>query len=117
MPRIGLVAARRDDALLGGLQRRRLLRGIEARADQHAVGAEHQRGGEPAPIRDAARGRDRNAARRIDHRRHQRKCAARNAVAAGLGALRDQHVGALRDRLLRLLDGLHLADHQRAGRV
>ena len=91
----GLVAARRNDPLLGGVRTERLLRRKEARADQHAVGAEHQRRREAAPVRDAARRRDRNAARRIDDRRHQREGAARDAVAAGLGALRDQHIRAI----------------------
>ena len=52
----------------------------------------------------------------IDDRRHDIEGGARRAVAAGLGALRDQDIGARVERLPRHVLGLNLADQQRARR-
>ncbi len=85
--------------------------GIEARAEQHAGRAQHHHRGEPAAIADAAGSGNRHpAGREIDDRRHDVEGGARCAVAARLGALRDQDVGAGIERLPRHRLVLHLAD-------
>ena len=74
-------------------------RGDEPRADPHAVGTEAQRGGEAAPVEDAAGGDDRHpVADRVDDLRHERHRGDLPGVAAGFGALRDDDVAAGFDR-------------------
>ena len=70
-------------------------------------------GSEATAVRDAAGGNHRNARRRIDDRRHKRKCAPRYAVTAALRALRNQNFGAAVRRSLLAPERLHLADQQR----
>ena len=115
MPRTLLPLDRGADALLGFLGPVAFLAGVEARAEQHAGCAQHHHRRKPAAIADAAGGCDRHpAGREIDDRRHDVDGGARRAVAAGLGALRDQNVGACIERLPRHRLVLHLADQERA---
>ena len=115
MPRDGAAAGGGADAPLGFLGAVAFLAGIEARAEQHAGRPQHHHRRQPAAVADAAGGHDRHAAgREIDDRRHDVDGGARCAVAAGLGALRNQNVGAGIERLPRHGFVLHLADQQRA---
>ena len=95
MPRTLLPLDRGADAPLGFLSPVAFLAGIEARAEQHAGCAQHHHRRQPTAVADAAGRRDRHAAGdEIDDRRDDIEGGARRAVAAGLGALRDQDVGA-----------------------
>ena len=96
----------------------RLLGGIQAGADQHAVGTQHQRRGEPAAIGDPA-GREHQHVRvppraQVPHLRHQGQRAAHRAVPAGLRTLGDDDLGADLERARRVRHGLDLADQRRA---
>ncbi len=105
------------NALLGFLRAIGLHARIEARADQHAGGAQHHHRREPATIGNSAGGNHRHApGREIDHRRHDIDGGARCAVAAGFGTLRDQDVRTGVERLLRHVLALHLADQARPAR-
>ena len=67
--------------------------------DPHAVGTERERGGEAAPVEDAAGGDHGHAvADRVDDLRDERHRRDLSGVPAGLGALRDDEVAAGLDR-------------------
>ena len=99
-------AADHRAVLLGAQQRvlvagdrARFGRGDEAGAEPHAVGAERDRGREPAPVEDAARGDHRHpVADRVDDLRHERHRRDGAGVTARLGALRDDEIAAGLDR-------------------
>ena len=110
-----VAAGRGADASFRFLGTVAFLTGIKARAEQHAGSAQHHHRGEPAAIADTAGRRDRHPAGcKIDDRRHDVDRCARGAMAAGLGPLRDQNVGACVQSLPRHRLVLHLADQQRA---
>ena len=67
----GVVGARGDDALPGLHPPGPLRAGHEARAQPDTVCPQHQHGGQAPPIRDPARGDDRNRADGVDHGRDQ----------------------------------------------
>ena len=115
MPRVVRAGLGGADAPLGFLGAVAFLAGVEARAHENAGRTEHHHRRQPAAVADAAGGHHRHAAgREIDNRRHDVDRGAGRAVAAGLGALRNQNVGAGIQRLLRHVFILHLADQQRA---
>ncbi len=88
----------------------------EAGADQHAVGAQHQRGCEPASVGDAARRQQQRvgalAGQQIGDLRHEGEGRAAVAVAAGLAALRDDDRRASIERLANMIERLALADQR-----
>jgi hypothetical protein len=94
----------------------RLGAGPQARAYQHAIRTQHQRGSKAAAVGDAAGGdqqRVRAAPRQqVGDLGHQRYGRASCAVAAGLGALGDDDVGAGVQRGFGVPHVLHLADQQ-----
>ena len=65
-------------------------------------------------IGDAAGGQHRNLSGKVPHRGQQREKRALAAVAAGFGALRDEHIGLGFERLTRDRQALYLADELRA---
>ena len=97
----------------------RLLGGIEAGANQHAVRAQHQGRREPAPVGDAAGGQHQRigpAARaQVPDLGHQRERPAHRPVPARLGTLRDEDVRTGLDGAPGMGQRLHLADQGRAG--
>ena len=95
-----IVARARDDALLVGLRRARLVGGDEGRADVGQVRPHRLRRQHRAALRDRARQRQR-AVEPLADLLHQRERALDAGVAAGAGGHRDQAVGALLDRLAR----------------
>ena len=117
--RLAGEAAADDGVVLVRLQQRVLVAGDGARfgrrdepgAEPHAVGAERERGREPASVEQSAGRDDGNAiADRVDDLRHERHRRNRAGVAAGFGALRDHEVAAGFDRGDRVA---HLAAHAR----
>ena len=107
--RVVLVGA--QQRFLVARHRARLGRRDEPGAEPHAVGAEAQRGREPAAVEDAARGDDRHpVADRVDDLRHERHRRDRAGVATRFGALRDHEVASGFDRGDRVP---HLAAHAR----
>ena len=114
-----LAAERAADhrAVLPGLEqcvlvargRARFGRRDEARPDPHAVGSQHEGGGEAAAVEDAAGSDDGHAvADRVDDLRHQRERRDQSGVPARLGALRDDEVATGLDGGDRMT---HLAAH------
>jgi hypothetical protein len=77
-----IVAGGRDQPRLGALGAERLDRREEAGAHHHAVGAQHQAGGEPPPVADPAGGdHEPVVAGQIAHPRQQHRQAACQAGA------------------------------------
>ena len=115
MPRVVRARLGGADAPLGFLWPVAFLAGIEARAHENAGRTEHHHRRQPAAVADAAGGHHRHAAgREIDNRRHDVDGGAGRAMAAGLGALRHQNVGAGIQRLLSHGFILNLTDQQRS---
>ena len=87
-----LLDRRIDDGFGGGL---------ETGPDDRPAGPEHERGRQPAPIRDPARGQHRSRRYQIYHRRHerQRRPPVPCPVPARLRTLRHDHVGPQVHRL------------------
>ena len=115
MHRPGLGAL--EHALAGERMHPRLLAREKTGADPARPGARRQRRRQPAPVRDGPGGDHRRLAHPVDHRRdrrHRRHHAAQ--MAAGLPALRHDHLHAGIDRALR---GLRSADpeHHDGARV
>ena len=94
---------------------RRLLAGHEPGAHPGRAGAKRQDRGEAPPIRDAAGGDHGGRPDGVDdgrHERHGRHVAP--DVAAGLPALRHDHVHARRDGFLRLCRAAHGQQRERS---
>ena len=106
-----------DDARLPRLVDRHLRAGEEARAEARTLGAEHQRGREPATVGDAAGRDDGDVAGDVGHLGDEHHGGHEAAVAAGLTALGDEHVRARVQRLLCLRHGHDLLDREDAGVV
>ena len=96
---------RRDEALLGPVAPECLGARAKSRAHQRALRAQHQRRRQAAAVDDAARGDHRRGRDEIDDGRHERQRGAAAAMAARLGALRDDEIGARLARKARLVDG------------
>ena len=105
----GVVLVRTQQRVLVSRDRARFGSRDEARAEPDAVGSQRDRGREPAPVEDAARGDDRySRADLVDDLRDERHRGDGARMTARLGALRDHEVAARFDRRDRVA---HLAAH------
>ncbi len=113
------ITVRRCDCLLKSQRRSRFGTGDQARADQHAFGAENQGCGEPAPVGDAARRDEDRAGRSLGEKvgdfGNERKSGTVSTMAACLAALRDNHIRTGVNGLAGVGHRLHLADHRHSG--
>jgi len=82
----------------------------EARADERALSAKHQRGRKAASVSDAACREHGHRVDHVDDLRHQRQRGHHADVAATLGPLRDHDVCTVRCHLSRFLRRVHLVD-------
>ena len=106
--KLRVVAVAVDDRLLEIRMQRRFDRGEKAGAEQDAVGAERQRGDETAAVRVAAGRQHRDRRHRVDHHGEKRHAGHPADMAAALGTLRDNNVGAC---LCRAFGFRHGAGH------
>ena len=81
-------------ALAARVGDQRFVRGFEPCSDDGACGAEHQRGGQPAAVADAACSQHRHRTGDVDDSGHERQGRAAAAVAARFGPLRHDDVRA-----------------------
>ena len=94
-----------------------LVRRIEPRPHGGTLGAERQRGRQPSTVSNAARGNHRHLVTNcIDDGGSEWQCGAGPSVAAALGILRHNDVGAFRDCLARHRYRLDLTDHRNSAR-
>jgi hypothetical protein len=84
-------------------------------------GAEQERGGKAAPVGDAARrrhhGRGRAPGHDVGDLRHKWQGRVIAAMSARLAALRDDDIGADRQRVVDMGERRHLAEEERARRL
>ena len=83
-----------DDGLLKVRMDRRFGCGHETGAEQRAIGAESEGGGETTAVGDAAGTKHRQRRHRFDHHRQERQRRHPTDMAASFCALRDQNIGA-----------------------
>lgn len=108
-----VVSGRVDGSLLGLWSDPRFRAGPQSGTDEHALGAQRQRGRRSATVGDTTGGRHQRRGRalgdQVDDVGHERKRGtSTHSVPARLAALRHDDVGADRHGTARLREGLHL---------
>lgn len=115
----GAVAVGLDDGAVMPFVHQRLGGCPQPRADERAVGAEHQRRRQAAAVADAAGGQQQRLRRVagdvVGDLRHEAQRAAQGAVPAGLGTLRHDDVGTDFQRVHHVAHVLALADQPGVG--
>ena len=110
-----------DGIAVPGLEKRRFVVGVngaflahqQAGAHLNAAGAQRQRGGHLPSVRNAARCNDRKV-HRVHHLGNQRHGGHFSHMAAALGALRDQRIGARFFQMPGQKGGGHHGNHRDA---